>query len=401
MNIHEYQAKELFRRFGIPVLAGQMVESAADAAAAARKLGTPVVVVKSQIHAGGRGKGRFKEHGPSGPGGVNVVKDLSQVEALADKMLGATLVTKQTGPDGTKVQRLFVEAGCAIAHEYYAAVTLSRETRSPVLMVSPAGGMDIEEVAEKHPEQLFTATVDPLAGLHGFQARGLARKLGLTGEAVREGADLLQKLVRLFMECDCAMVELNPLVVTKDNKVLALDAKLSFDDNGLARHPELAALRDPLEETPEEREAKEHDLTYISLSGNIGCMVNGAGLAMATMDMIKHSGGSPANFLDVGGGASEDKIKAAFKIIVSDKDVKAILVNIFGGILRCDLLAQGVVAAARTLELKVPLVVRLEGTNVEEGKKILEQSKLAITFAPTLAEAAAKAVAATRTGGAK
>ena len=399
MNIHEYQAKELFRRVGIPTLRGEMVESAAAAAAAAKRMGTPVVVVKSQIHAGGRGKGRFKEHGPSGPGGVNVVKDLGQVEALAGKMLGHTLVTKQTGPAGTKVHKLFVEAGCEIAHEYYAAVTLSRETHSPVLMVSPAGGMDIEEVAEKHPEQIFTQAADPLFGLHGYQARHLASQLGLTGEGLKEGADLLVKLVRVFTDFDCSMVELNPMVLTKQGHVLALDAKIVLDDNGLARHPDLVPLRDPQEETAEEREAKEHDLTYISLAGNIGCMVNGAGLAMATMDMIKHSGGAPANFLDVGGGASEDKITAAFKIIVSDPDVKAILVNIFGGILRCDLLAQGVVAAARTLELKVPLVVRLEGTNVEQGRKILEQSGLKITFAPTLAEAAQKAVAAA--GGAK
>ena len=399
MNIHEYQAKELFRRFGIPVLQGEMVESASAAAAAAKRLGTPVVVVKSQIHAGGRGKGRFKEHGPDGPGGVNVVKDPGKVEELAGKMLGSTLVTKQTGPAGTKVHRLFVEAGTEIAKEFYAAVTLSRETKSPMLMVSPAGGMDIEEVAEKHPEQIFTEAVDPLMGLHGYQAKGLARRLGLGGEALKEGADLLQKLCRVFVECDCSMVELNPMALTKQNKVLALDAKIVLDDNGLPRHPELAAYRDPNEETAEEREAKEHDLTYISLSGNIGCMVNGAGLAMATMDMIKHSGGAPANFLDVGGGASEDKIRAAFKIIVSDPEVKAILVNIFGGILQCDLLASGVVGAAKTLDLKVPLVVRLEGTNVEQGRKILEQSGLRITFAAGLAEAAQKAVAAA--GGAR
>ena len=396
MNIHEYQSKQLFRRFGIATLSGEVAETAEQAQAAAKKLGTPVVVVKSQVLAGGRGKGRFKEHGPDGPGGVVVVKDLDQVRAKADLLLGGTLVTNQTGDKGEVVHKVYVEAGCAIAKEFYAAVTVDRETRGPVLMASAEGGMDIEEVAHTHPEKIFLQPCDPALGLLPFQARGMAVKLGLTGNALKEGADLLEKLVRLAIDCDCSIVEVNPLVLTQDDHVVALDAKINFDDNGLARHPDFVALRDPNAESAEERAAREHDLSYISLSGNIGCMVNGAGLAMATMDMIKHAGGAPANFLDVGGGASEDRIKAAFKIIVSDEEVKAILVNIFGGILRCDLLASGVVAAARSLELRVPIVVRLEGTNVEQGKRIIEESGLKVIFAPDLAEAAEKVVAAAR-----
>ncbi len=394
MNVHEYQAKEIFRRFGIPTLEGGVATSAAEASAIAGRLAGSVVVVKAQIHAGGRGKGRFKEHPDLG--GVKVLKDKGQVGEVAGQMLGSTLVTKQTGPEGRQVQKVFLEAGCAIAHEYYAAVTLDRRVKRPVLMVSPAGGMDIEEVAEQHPEKIFTETVDPLFGLQGFQARRLASKLGLTGKALKQGAELLEQAVRCFLDTDASMVEVNPLVLTEGGDVLALDAKMNFDDNGLPRHPEIAAMRDPGEESPEESEAKEHDLSYISLSGNVGCMVNGAGLAMATMDIIKHAGGAPANFLDVGGGATEARITAAFKIIVSDPDVKAILINVFGGILRCDLLAQGIVAAARTLSLTVPLVVRMEGTNVEEGRKILEESGLRITFSPTMADAAAKVVAAAR-----
>ncbi|MBX3470621.1 MAG: ADP-forming succinate--CoA ligase subunit beta [Planctomycetes bacterium] len=396
MNIHEYQAKQLFRRFGIPILQGEVAETADQAQAAAKKLGTPVVVVKSQVLAGGRGKGRFKEHGPSGPGGVVVVKDLDKVRATADAILGSTLVTIQTGDKGEAVHKVYVEAGCAIEKEFYAAVTLDREHRGPTLMASAEGGMDIEEVAATHPEKIFRQPCDPLLGLLPFQARDMARRLGLKGESLKQGADLLERLVRLFIDSDCSIVEVNPLVTTKDGQVLALDAKITFDDNGLPRHPDFAELRDPNAESPEERAAREHDLSYISLDGDIGCMVNGAGLAMATMDMIKHAGGAPANFLDVGGGASEDRIKAAFKIIVSDEDVKAILVNIFGGILRCDLLASGVVAAARSLELRVPIVVRLEGTNVEQGKKIIEESGLKVTFAPDLAQAATKVVAAAR-----
>ena len=400
MKIHEYQAKQVFRRFGIPTLQGEPAHTADEAAAIAAKLPTPVVVVKSQIHAGGRGKGRFKEHGDDGIGGVTVVKDKSQVKELAAKMLGATLVTKQTGPEGTKVQKLFVEAGCEIESEFYAAVTLDRATRQPAMMVSPAGGMDIEEVAEATPEKIFSAQIDPLMGLHDHQARTLAVALGLKGKSLKAGSALLRKLATCFMETDAAMVEVNPLVLTKQGDVIALDAKMSFDDNGLPRHPDIAEMHDPAEESPEELEAKQHDLSYISLSGNVGCMVNGAGLAMATMDMIKHAGGEPANFLDVGGGATEERITAAFKIITGDPDVKAILVNVFGGILRCDLLAQGIIAACKTLELKVPLVVRMEGTNVEEGRAFLEESDLAITFAPSMKEAAEKVVAAAKGGAA-
>ena len=398
MNIHEYQAKQIFRRFGIPLLRGEMATSADEAQAAAKKLGSPVVVVKSQVLAGGRGKGRFKEHGPSGPGGVVVLKDPSQTRAKADLLLGNTLVTIQTGDKGEVVHKVYVEEGCAIKKEFYAAVTLDRETRGPTLMASAEGGMDIEEVAHKTPEKILLQPCDPILGLLPFQGRDMARRLGFTGGALKECAELLEKLVRLFIDCDCSIVEVNPLVLTQDGHVLALDAKMTFDDNGLPRHPDFAELRDPNSESPEERASREHDLTYISLDGNIGCMVNGAGLAMATMDMIKHAGGAPANFLDVGGGADEARIKAAFKIIVSDKEVKAILVNIFGGILRCDLLANGVVAAARSLELRVPIVVRLEGTNVEQGKKIIEESGLKVTFAPNMAEAAEKAVAAARGG---
>jgi succinyl-CoA synthetase beta subunit len=396
VNIHEYQAKELFRRFGIPILKGEVAETADQAQAAAKKLGTPVVVVKSQVLAGGRGKGRFKEHGPNGPGGVVVLKDLSKVREKAEQMLDSTLVTIQTGDKGEVVRKLYVEAGCAIKKEYYAAVTLDRENRGPTLMCSAEGGMDIEQVAHDTPEKIFFQPCDPLTGLLPFQGRQMAKKLGMSGNALKECAELLEKLVRLFIDTDCSIVEVNPLVVTQDDHALALDAKINFDDNALPRHPEFIEWRDPSSESAEERAAREKDLSYITLSGNIGCMVNGAGLAMATMDMIKHAGGAPANFLDVGGGADEERIKAAFKIIVSDPDVKAILVNIFGGILRCDLLANGVVAAARTLALRVPIVVRLEGTNVEQGKKIIEQSGLKVTFAPNMAEAAEKAVAAAR-----
>jgi succinyl-CoA synthetase beta subunit len=396
MNIHEHQAKDIFRRFGIPVLEGGVAHTADEAQTVARRLGTPVVVVKSQVLAGGRGKGRFKEHGPSGPGGVVVVKDVAQVKDKAALMLNKTLVTNQTGDKGEVVRKLFVEAGCAIEKEYYVAVTMDREHKGPVVMASAEGGMDIEEVAATHPEKIHRAPCCPIQGMFPFQARDLARRLGFKGSALKEAAELFERLVRAFLDTDASIVEVNPMVLTKDGKVLALDAKMNFDDNGLPRHPDIAEMRDPHAESPEEREAKKLDLSYISLTGNIGCMVNGAGLAMATMDMIKHAGGQPANFLDVGGGAGEDKIKAAFKILVSDPEVKAILVNIFGGILKCDVLASGVVGAARSLSLKVPLVVRLEGTNVTEGKKILETSGLAITFAPNLAEAAEKAVAAAR-----
>ena len=392
MNVHEYQAKEIFRRFGIPTLKGGVALTAADAQKVADGLETPVVVVKSQIHAGGRGKGRFNEHPELG--GVKVVSDKSTVEQVAGQMLGSTLVTKQTGESGKAVNQVFVEAGCAIAHEYYLAMTLDRVEQCPAIMVSTEGGMDIEEVAEKTPEKIFSAFIDPLYGLHGYQARGLASQLGFKGKALKQATTIFQNVARAFQETDAAMLEINPLVLTEAGDVVALDAKMGFDDNGLPRHPEIAALCDPEESTKEEQEAQKHELTFISLSGNVGCMVNGAGLAMATMDMIKHAGGEPANFLDVGGGATEERITAAFRIIVSDPDVKAILINVFGGILRCDLLAEGVIAAAKTLELKVPLVVRMEGTNVKEGRELLQNSGLNILFSPTMEDAATKADAA-------
>jgi succinyl-CoA synthetase beta subunit len=392
MNVHEFQAKEIFRRFGIPTVKGGAAESAAGAQSVADGLTTDVVVLKSQIHAGGRGKGRFKEHPDLG--GVKVLTDKSQVATLAKQMLGSTLVTKQTGPEGTVVKKVFVESGCSIEHEFYAAVLLDRQSRAPVIMVSREGGMDIEEVAENTPEKIFKETVDVHYGLHGFQARRLAEKLGWSGSAFKQGSKLLADLVRCFMETDSSLMEVNPLVTTTDGEVIALDAKMNFDDNGLPRHADIEAMRDVHEMSPEEVEAKEWDLSYISLDGNVGCMVNGAGLAMATMDMIKHAGGEPANFLDVGGGATEERITAAFKIITGSPDVKAIFVNVFGGILRCDLLAEGVVAACKTLDLKVPLVVRMLGTNVTQGRRILAESGLAITFSEELGDAAAKAVAA-------
>jgi len=397
MNVHEFQAKEIFRKFGIPTVVGGAADTAAEAQKVADGLESKVVVLKSQIHAGGRGKGRFKEHPELG--GVKVLTDKSQVQALAEQMLGSTLVTKQTGEEGRVVKKVFVESGCDIAHEFYAAVLLDRQSKAPVIMVSREGGMDIEEVAEATPEKIFKEVVDVHYGLHGFQARRLASHLGWTGSAFKQGSKLLGDLVRCFMETDSAMLEVNPLVTTNDGKVIALDAKMGFDDNGLGRHAYIEAMRDPNEMSPEEVEAAEWDLTYISLDGNVGCMVNGAGLAMATMDVIKHAGGEPANFLDVGGGATEERITAAFKIITGSPDVKAIFVNVFGGILRCDLLAEGVVAACKTLNLKVPLVVRMHGTNVEQGRQILAESGLAITFSDELGEAAEKAVAAA--GGAK
>ena len=397
MNVHEYQAKEVFKRFGIPVPEGQVAETAADAEKAATKLNASPIVVKAQIHAGGRGKGRFKEHGPDGPGGVKLVKTPAEAKAMAEKMLGKTLVTKQTGEHGRVVKKVYLTVGADIEKELYAAVVLDRKLKKPVLMVSPAGGMDIEEVADKTPEKIWKEPIDPLTGLLPFQASRCARFIGLKpGDQVKEGAKLLQGLAKAFMETDASLAEVNPLIVTKDGKVLALDAKANFDDNGIERHHDIAAYRDKNEEEPAETQAKEFDLSYIALDGDIGCMVNGAGLAMATMDMIKYAGGSPANFLDVGGGANEQKVTAAFKIILSSEHVRAVLVNIFGGIMRCDVIAQGVIAAAKTLGLKVPVVVRLEGAKVEEGRKLLQESGLKLEFANGLAEAAQKVVAAAK-----
>jgi succinyl-CoA synthetase beta subunit len=398
MNVHEFQAKEVFRRFGIPVPEGQVADTADEAQKAATALKASPIVVKAQIHAGGRGKGRFKEHGEKGIGGVVLVKDPAEARATADKMLGKTLVTKQTGPAGRVVKKVYLTVGADIERELYAAMVLDRKLRKPVLMVSPAGGMDIEEVADKTPEKIHKEPVDVAFGLLGYQARRSAMFLGLKGEQLQEGTKILQGLVKLFMETDASLVEINPLIVTKQGKVLALDAKINFDDNGLDRHPEIAAYRDKNEEDPAETQAKEFDLSYIALDGDIGCMVNGAGLAMATMDMIKYAGGSPANFLDVGGGANEQKVTAAFKIILSSPHVRAVLVNIFGGIMRCDVIAQGVIAAAKTLGLKVPVVVRLEGAKVEEGRKLLQDSGLKLEFASSLADAASKVVAAAKGG---
>ena len=399
MNVHEYQAKEVFQRFGIPVPRGAIAETAEAAGKVASSLDASPLVVKAQIHAGGRGKGRFKELGEKGIGGVVLVKDAAEARATADKMLGKTLVTKQTGPAGRVVKKVYLTVGADIERELYAAMVLDRKLRKPVLMVSPAGGMDIEEVAEKTPEKIWKEPVDVAFGLLGYQARRAAIFLGLKpGEQLNEGAKILQGLVKAFMETDASLMEVNPLIVTKQGKVVALDAKINFDDNGLERHPEIAAYRDKNEEEPAETEAKEFDLSYIALDGDIGCMVNGAGLAMATMDMIKYAGGSPANFLDVGGGANEQKVTAAFQIILRSPQVKAVLVNIFGGIMQCDIIAAGVIAAAKTLGLKVPVVVRLEGSKVEEGRKLLQESGLKLEFAAGMAEAAQKVVAAAKGG---
>ena len=395
MNIHEYQAKELLRRYGVAVLEGHVAWNAEEAAAAAAKLPGPVYVVKSQIHAGGRGAGRFKED-PNGKGGVRVVKSAADVKAAADAMIGKTLVTKQTGPAGKLVSRVYVEDGCDIARELYLGLLVDRATSRLTIMASTEGGMEIEEVAEKHPEKILKVAIDPASGISGFHARKLAFGLGLTGKQVSSFTKFVLALYGAFIELDCAIVEINPLVVTGGGEIVALDAKVSFDDNALFRHKDLEALRDDSEMDPKELDAVKNDLNYVALDGEIGCMVNGAGLAMATMDIIKLYGSSPANFLDVGGTATAARVTEAFRIITSDANVKAILVNIFGGIAKCDMIATGIVEATKTLSLKVPLVVRLEGTNVHLGKKILADSGLAIIAADNLADAAKKAVAAVK-----
>ncbi len=395
MNIHEYQAKELLRRYGVPVLDGHVAATPEEAEAAARKLPGPVWVVKSQIHAGGRGKGRFKED-PQGKGGVRVVKSVEDARAEAAKMLGKTLVTKQTGEAGRVVSRVYVEAGCDIAREIYLSLLVDRETSRLTVVASAEGGVEIEEVAAEHPEKIIRVAVDPASGMSGFHARKVAFGLGLEGKQVAAFAKFAAALYRAFNELDCAVVEINPLVVTGAGEVVALDAKVSFDDNALFRHKELEALRDDGEMDPKELDAVRNDLNYVALDGEIGCMVNGAGLAMATMDIIKLYGSSPANFLDVGGTADSARVTEAFRIITSDANVKAILVNIFGGIAKCDMIATGIVEASKNLSLRVPLVVRLEGTNVELGKKILADSGLAIIPAENLADAAEKAVRAVR-----
>jgi succinyl-CoA synthetase beta subunit len=395
MNIHEYQAKELLRGYGVSVLQGFAAWTPEEAAEAAGKLPGPVYVVKSQIHAGGRGAGHFKND-PGGKGGVRLARSVDEVKAAAEAMIGNTLITKQTGPNGRDVRRVYVEAGCDIARELYLSLLVDRGTSRVLVMASTEGGMEVEEVAAHHPEKILKVAVDPAAGISPFHARKLAFGLGLAGKQIGAFGKFVEAMYKAFVALDCSIVEINPLVVTGAGDVIALDAKVSFDDNALYRHPELAGLRDEAEEDPKELEAARFDLNYVALDGVIGCMVNGAGLAMATMDIIKLYGSSPANFLDVGGGATREKVTAAFKIILSDPNVEGILVNIFGGIMRCDVIAEGVVAAAREVSLNVPLVVRLEGTNVALGKDILSKSGLPIISADNLADAAEKIVRAVK-----
>jgi succinyl-CoA synthetase beta subunit len=386
VNVHEYQAKTLFKSFGVAVPEGVLATTPAEAAQATRTLGAPLVVVKAQVHAGGRGKA----------GGVKLAKSAAEAKQVASEILGMTLVSHQTGPEGKLVRKVYVEAGCDIARELYLALLLDRATETFAVIASTEGGMDIEEVAAKTPEKILTIHIDPNGGLHPFHVRKVAQALQLTGKAAENLEAFLGGLYRLFIEKDASLVEINPLVVTKGGDLLALDGKLNFDDNALYRHSDIRDLRDPDEEDPRERAAKEIDLAYVGLEGDIGCMVNGAGLAMATLDMIALCGGRPANFLDAGGGADKEKVKEAFKLILRDEKVKAILVNIFGGIVRCDLIAEGVVAAAQDLGVGVPLVVRLQGNNAAEGRAILSTSGLDITPAETLREAGERVVAAAR-----
>jgi succinyl-CoA synthetase beta subunit len=380
MKIHEYQAKAILAKFGVPTPRGEVVFKKEDAEGVATRLGTPVVVVKAQIHAGGRGKG----------GGVKLGKSPAQAAELAGQILGMKLVTPQTGPEGRLVRRLLIEEGLDIKRELYLSILVDRVAEAPVFMASAAGGMEIEEVAKEHPEAILRETIHPATGLQPYQVRDLVFGLGLPAEMVKVAQPFFQSLYRAFLETDASLLEINPCVVTGDGRLVALDAKVNFDDNAMYRHPEFAELRDLDEETPLEVEASKFKLNYIQLEGNVACMVNGAGLAMATMDIIKLSGGSPANFLDVGGGASEEQVRNAFKILLSDPNVRAVFVNIFGGILRCDVLAGGVVKAARELGIRVPVVVRLEGTNVEEGQRILRESKLNFTVASGMKDGAEK-----------
>lgn len=386
MNIHEYQAKEVLRSFGVPTLKGIAVDTPDQAVTAAKEIGGSLWVVKAQIHAGGRGKG----------GGVKIAKSFDEVKSMASDMIGMQLVTHQTGPEGKKVNKLFIESGCNIEKEYYVALLLDRATSQVSMMASSEGGVNIEEVAEKTPELIHTVSIDPVVGLAPFQCRQLAFKIGLTGKQVGKATKVLMGLYEAFVNCDCSLAEINPLVTTKEGDVIPLDAKMNFDSNALFRQPKIMEYRDITEEDPAEFEASKYDLAFIKLDGNIGCLVNGAGLAMATMDVIKLQGGEPANFLDVGGGANKEKVTEAFKIILRDQNVKGILVNIFGGIMKCDIIAEGVIAATKELGLQVPLVVRLEGTNVELGKKILSDSGLNITPADDLNDAAKKIVAAVK-----
>ena len=386
MNIHEYQAKEVLRKYGVAVLKGKVAFSPQEAEVAANELGGGLCVVKAQIHAGGRGKA----------GGVKLAKTPQEAKAIAASLLGKKLVTHQTGPDGKEVQKVFVEQGCDIAKEYYLGMVLDRATSRVTFMASSEGGVEIEEVAARSPEKILRESIDPAVGFIDFQGRKLAYGLGLPKDSVNKAVGFMRGLYRAFVESDASMVEINPLVLTKSGDLIALDAKIGFDDNALFRHKDILEMRDTTEENPKEVEASKFDLSYIALDGNIGCMVNGAGLAMATMDIIKFYGAEPANFLDVGGGATTEKVTEAFKIILSDKNVKGVLVNIFGGIMRCDVVATGVVEAAKQVQLSVPLVVRLEGTNVEQGKKILAESGLNITPANDLADGARKIVEAVK-----
>jgi succinyl-CoA synthetase beta subunit len=396
MNIHEYQAKELLAKFGVPVPAGHAAMSVDEAVAAAGKLPGPLYVVKAQIHAGGRGKGKFKELGPDAKGGVRLAKTLDEVRAAATDMLGNTLVTIQTGAAGKQVNRLYVTDGAQINKEFYLALLVDRSTSRIAVVVSTEGGMDIEAVAHDTPEKIHTITIDPATGIMPHHGRAVAAALNLTGDLAKQAQNVLAKLYDAFLATDASQIEINPLAVCGGDKLLVLDAKVGFDTNAMFRHKDLAELRDLTEEDAMEIEASKHDLAYIKLDGNIGCMVNGAGLAMATMDIIKLNGEFPANFLDVGGGADKEKVTAAFKIILGDPAVKGILVNIFGGIMKCDIIADGIVAAAKEVNLSVPLVVRLEGTNVQQGKDILANSGLPIVAANDLGDAAKKIVAEVR-----
>ena len=391
MNIHEYQAQELLRKFGVATPRGKVAYSPEEAEQIAREIAPAEIVVKAQIHAGGRGKGTFAN---GFKGGVHVCKTPEEAREIARKMLGQTLVTHQTGPAGRVVNKVLVAEAAQIAREVYFAILLDRATAAPLLVASTEGGVEIETVAAKSPEKIIRESIDPLAGLQPFQTRKLAKQLQFESSQLKAASKLFDGLYRTFIGLDCSMVEVNPLVVTPKGEVLALDAKFNFDDNALFRHPEVAAMRDIAEEDPREVEASKHGLNYIGLDGNIACLVNGAGLAMATMDIIKFYGGNPANFLDVGGGATEEQVTEAFKILIMDKKVQAILVNIFGGIMKCDVIAQGIINAAKTVHLSVPLVVRLEGTNVEKGKCMLKESGVTLITADDLADAAQKAVEA-------
>jgi succinyl-CoA synthetase beta subunit len=391
MNIHEYQAKELLEKFGVATMRGKVASTPDEAEQIARQLGDGNLVVKAQIHAGGRGKGIFTN---GFKGGVHLVKSAKDAREVASKMIGQTLVTHQTGPQGRVVKKVLVVESAQIAREIYFAILRDRATAAPLIVASTEGGVEIETVAAKSPEKIIRESIDPLAGLQPFQTRKVAKELKIEASQSKAATKLFDGLYRAFIGCDCSMVEINPLVVTTKGEVVALDAKFNFDDNALYRHPEIAAMRDITEEDPREVEASKHGLNYIGLDGNIACLVNGAGLAMATMDIIKFYGGNPANFLDVGGGATEEQVTEAFKILISDKNVQAILVNIFGGIMKGDIIAQGIINAAKTVKLDVPVVVRLEGTNVERGKQLLKESGLALIAADDLADAAQKAVKA-------